>query len=109
MDIEEAINTALSLTAEELTEVLQNSAHDKGWSDKLAKSVNIGYSGNVMQLNVPSDIEGEVFDEEYGTENAPPKTVLRNIHNHPRARGILDKHVKTHVVSAFNELAKELL
>jgi len=109
MELDEAIDTALSLAVQELTEVLQSSAHDKGWTDKLSKSINIGYSGNVMELNVPSDLEGEVFDEEYGTETTPPKPVLRNIHNHPRARGILNKHFNTHVVSALDRAAKELL
>lgn len=109
MDIAEALDTALKAIAEDLTEVMQDSAQSSGWTEALAKSVNIGYAGNILELNVPSESEDAVFKKEYGTEDTPPTAVLRNLARHPKSRAIFDKHFTTHVASALDQMAGELL
>lgn len=108
-DLAESIEDALTLASTELTEVLQGTAQENGWSEALSKSVNIGYAGNVLELNIPSDVEDQVFDQEYGTESTPPTAVLRSLPHHPKMARILERHVNDKVVTAVHSALEELI
>jgi hypothetical protein len=105
----EALDNAFAAASAELTAVMREDAEKRGWSKSLTEKMNIGYSGNLFQLNVPSNSEDEVFAKEYGTENEPPTAVLRKLSGNPKAEAVLQKYVEENVVPALEGALLELL
>lgn len=108
-EITNAFDMAMSAASEELTELLRSQAEQHGWTEELTKSVNIGYAGSILDVNIDPSAEGEVFKLEYGTEDVPPTATIRKMHNHPRAHQIVKKHLDTHLPDAFNVAFERLL
>ena len=108
-EITNAFDMAMSAASEELTELLRSQAEQHGWTEELTKSVNIGYAGSILDVNIDPTVEEEVFKLEYGTEDVPPTATIRKMHNHPRAHQIVKKHLDTHLPDAFNVAFERLL
>jgi hypothetical protein len=108
-EISDALETAMAAAASELTEHLRDQAQKSGWADELARSVNIGYAGSILDVNIDPQAEREVFDKEYGTEESAPTAILRRMGHHPRTNQILKKHINEHLPDAFDTAFARLL
>ena len=74
----DAIHRAAASAEPHLTQDLQHNLLEEGWDPNTALRVTIHANEGKFEAHVPHSHSAAAFDEEYGTQEQPPKASLRN-------------------------------
>lgn len=88
---EGALSAAGSSAARSLTKSLRSYASAHGWPTHIVSHLHVEHEDGHFRARFPSQVESELMDLEFGTQNTPPSPALRRFEN--RMHGAADRAV----------------
>lgn len=79
--LKNALDKSIKDLLRQMTEGAQAQAVADGWNPHVAETISVGYSGTDFSITVDEKFHQQAFDEEFGTQEQPPKASLRRFGN----------------------------
>jgi threonine synthase len=76
-DFTELLQKSLKKASPKLNDMWQDTAKNHGWNPNIARQTSVKVTSSGMRINYPSNLQQQVFNEEFGFKSAP-KAAIRN-------------------------------